>query len=322
MAGNITTNTANLIRTDVWSQELKEILREELQAMRYVRMLTDFPDGDTFHIPQIADAITDAYTEDAAIVYNALGTTDFTFSITDYVSSGHYITRKMMQDSYYMSELMSSFVPKQSRSIMEGIETAILDRPNSNYAANNAATIDGIAHRVSGGNAGILEVQDFAYAMYSLKKAHVPQTNMVAIVDPSVEYQLNTLSQLTNVSNNPKWEGIVSDGIASGMRFIANVYGFDVYTSNFLPDVADGALLERDGSTANDFSVTNGKANYFFSATADVLPLVGAMRQEPIVDTEFNKDFQREEIVTTARYGFKLFRPENMVNIVTKPTIV
>jgi hypothetical protein len=227
-----------------------------------------------------------------------------------------------MQDSYYMSELMSSFVPKQSRSIMEGIETAILDRPNSNYAANNAATIDGIAHRVSGGNAGILEVQDFAYAMYSLKKAHVPQTNMVAIVDPSVEYQLNTLSQLTSVSNNPKWEGIVSDGIASGMRFIANVYGFDVYTSNFLPDVADGALLERDGSTANDFSVTNGKANYFFSATADVLPLVGAMRQEPIVDTEFNKDFQREEIVTTARYGFKLFRPENMVNIVTKPTIV
>ena len=318
MAGNLTTNTLDLIRDDLWSAELREILREELQATKYVDWRSDFPDGDTLHIPQIADAITDDYVEDAAIVYNALGTNDFTLTIDKYKSSAHYITRKMMQDSYYMNELASSFVPKQARAIMESLETDILAKGAG--TANDAAAINGVAHRIAGGNAGVIEVADFAYAMYALKKAHVPQTNMVAIVDPSVEFQLNTLSQLTSVSNNPRWEGIVSDGIASGMRFVANVYGFDVYTSNFLP-TATGATLLNDRAGGTPLDVSAGKCNYFFSATSDVLPFVGAMRQEPIVDREFNKDYQREELVTTARWGTKVIRPENLVNVVTLPTI-
>jgi hypothetical protein len=203
MAGNITTGTGDLIRNDVWSAELREILREELQAMRYVDWRSDFPDGDTLHIPQIADAITDDYTEDAQVVYNALGTNDFTLTIDQYKSSGHYITRKLMQDSYYMNELMSSFVPKQARAILEAAETDILAKGAG--TGSDGATINGVDHRVSGGSAGVIEVADFAYALYALKKSHVPQTNMVAIVDPSVEFQLNTLSLLTKVSNNPGW---------------------------------------------------------------------------------------------------------------------
>ncbi len=318
MAGNITTGTGDLIRNDIWSAELREILREELQAMKYVDWRSDFPDGDTLHIPQIADAITNDYTEDAQVVYNALGTNDFTLTIDQYKSSGHYITRKLMQDSYYMNELMSSFVPKQARAILEAAETDILAKGAG--TGSDGATINGIDHRVSGGNAGVIEVADFAYAMYALKKSHVPQTNMVAIVDPSVEFQMNTLSQLTTVSNNPRWEGIVNDGIASGMRFVANIYGFDVYTSNFLP-TATGATALKDRAGGTGVDVSAGKCNYFFSATSDVLPFVGAMRQDPIVDREFNKDFQREELVTTARWGTKVIRPENLVNIVTLPTI-
>lgn len=318
MAGNLTTGTGDLIRNDIWSAELREILREELQAMKYVDWRSDFPDGDTLHIPQIADAITNDYTEDSQVVYNALGTNDFTLEIDQYKSSGHYITRKLMQDSYYMNELMSSFVPKQARAIMEAAETDILAKGAG--TASDGATINGIDHRISGGNAGVIEVADFAYALYALKKSHVPQTNMVAIVDPSVEFQMNTLSQLTTVSNNPRWEGIVNDGIASGMRFVANIYGFDVYTSNFLP-TATGATALKDRAGGTGVDVSAGKCNYFFSATSDVLPFVGAMRQDPIVDREFNKDFQREELVTTARWGTKVIRPENLVNIVTLPTI-
>ena len=318
MAGNITTGTGDLIRNDIWSAELREILREELQAMKYVDWRSDFPDGDTLHIPQIADAITNDYVEDAQVVYNALGTNDFTLTIDQYKSSGHYITRKLMQDSYYMNELMSSFVPKQARAILEAAETDILAKGAGTL--NDAAAINGVAHRIAGGNAGVIEVADFAYALYALKKSHVPQTNMVAIVDPSVEFQMNTLSQLTTVSNNPRWEGIVNDGIASGMRFVANIYGFDVYTSNFLP-TATGATLLNDRAGGSPVDVSAGKCNYFFSATSDVLPFVGAMRQDPIVDREFNKDFQREELVTTARWGTKVIRPENLVNVVTLPTI-
>jgi hypothetical protein len=67
---------------------------------------------------------------------------------------------------------------------------------------------------------------------------------------------------------------------------------------------------------------TNGVANLFFSAASDVLPIIGAIRQPPKVDSEYNKDLQREEYVTTCRYDFKLYRPENAVLVLTDSTAV
>jgi hypothetical protein len=165
-------------------------------------------------------------------------------------------------------------------------------------------------------------VTDFARARFSLKKLNVPDTNLVAIVDPSVEYTLNTLTNLVSVSDNPRWEGIVADGIATGMKFVKNVYGFDVYTSNYLKTATDNALTNAAASPANqDFSSVNGKVNLFFSAATNVSPFVGAWRQAPKVDFEYNKDKQRDEYVTTARYGVKLYRPENMVRVITKTNV-
>lgn len=316
-----TGNTSLLTRSEIWSAELKEVLQEDLMGMNWVRMLDGFPDGDTFTIPSIGESRTDDYAEDTAVKYRPMDTGEFQFTIDEYISSGTYVTKKAEQDVFYINELVSSFVPKQRRAIMEHFEARLFERPEDAYAANAQGQINGAYHRMSGGNAGRLELADFAYAMYSLKKANVPQSNMIAIVDPSVEYYINTLSSLVSVADNPRWEGIVADGVASGMRFVKNIYGFDVYTSNFLPDVTDGALPERDGTTANSFATAAGKPAYFFSAESTVLPLVAAWRQEPEVDSEYNKDYQRTEFVTTARYGSKLYRPENMVSIVTKTDV-
>lgn len=135
-------------------------------------------------------------------------------------------------------------------------------------------------------------------------------TNLVALVDPSVEYALSTLSNLTNVSNNPRWEGIVRDGMSTGTKFVMNVYGFDVYVSQNLK-------VNTTSETINSVTASAGVNNLFFSAAPDVLPIVGSIRQPPKVDSEYNKDMQREEYITTCRYGFKLFRPENMVVVLT-----
>lgn len=320
MAG-MTSSTSYLTRSDVWGQELKELLRDEMQAQRYVRMLEGFPDGDTFHIPQIGEVAVNNYTEDTAVTYDPLATADFTFTVDKYLTSATYITRKAEQDMFYANELMSRFVPEQERAILEHFESTTFAAPEAGVSANSAEAINGIAHRIAGGNSGRIELEDFAYARYALKKANVPDQAMVAIVDPSVEFQLNTLSNLVNVSNNPKFEGIVSNGIATGMRFVANVYGFDVYTSNYLPANTDSALAERDGATTNDFSVNNGVVNMFFSANAVANPFVGAWRQMPDVDYEYNKDYQRHEYVTSARYGVKLYRPEGIVRIATNPDV-
>jgi hypothetical protein len=243
-------NTANmslLTRTDLWSAELKEILRDEMQAQKYVRMLDGFGDGNTLHIPSIGQAQVDNYSEDQAVVYRPMDTGEFTFTIDKYLVSATYMTKKAEQDAFYANEMMSRFVPEQERSIMEHFELTTFAAPESGVSANSNESIDGVEHRWAGVS-GTIAVNDFARALHALKKANVPQRNLVAVVDPSVEYDINSISNITNVSNNPQWEGIVSSGIASGMKFVRNIFGFDVYTSNFLATVTDSALPDRDNS--------------------------------------------------------------------------
>jgi hypothetical protein len=305
-----TTDTnEHLIRSNLWSKQIKEVLEDELIGMKYVRMITDFPDGDTLNIPSIGQAEVNDYVEDEAVQYTAMDTGNFTFTINEYKSSATYVTRKMLQDSFYASELVSSFVPKQSRAIMKSIEVDIFEAINSGQTASDLNAINGANHRfVGGGTSEVIELEDFARARYALQKANVPMTNLVFICDPSVEYTLTTLTSLVNVSNNPRWEGIVRDGISTGMKFVMNVFGFDVWVSQNLPTANETI----DGKTT-----AAGKANFFFSAAPDVLNTVGLIRQAPTVDSEFNKDRQREEYITTCRYGFKLFRPENLVTVLT-----
>ena len=310
MAGFTAASDDHLIRSSLWSKDLKDVLEEELFAQKYVKMITDFPDGDTLNIPSIGAMESADYTEDTAVRYTRMDTGNFTFTIDQYKSSATYITNKHKQDSYYMNELVSSFVPKQSRALMEAMETKILDVGPTGQTASDLNTINGADHRwVGSGTSEVISVTDFAKAKYALRKANVPMTNLIAVVDPSVEYTLSTLTNLVNVSNNPHWEGIVREGMSTGMRFAMNVYGFDVYVSDFLKS---GIAETVDGT-----SVTTGVANLFFSASPDVMPIIGNIRQAPKVDSEYNKDFQREEYVTTCRYGFKLFRPENMVVVLT-----
>jgi len=311
MAGFTAASDDHLIRSLVWSKDLKDVLEEELFAQKYVKMITDFPDGDTLNIPSIGAMESSDYTEDTAVRYTRMDTGNFTFTIDQYKSSATYITNKHKQDTYYMNELVSSFVPKQSRALMEAMETKILDVGPSNQTSADTNTINGADHRwIGSGTNETIAITDFAKAKYALRKANVPMTNLVAIVDPSVEYELSTLTNLANVSNNPHWEGIVRDGMSTGMRFAMNVYGFDVYVSDFLKV---NSASEQIGTP----TAAAGVNNLFFSASPDVMPIIGNVRQAPKVDSDYNKDFQREEYVTTCRYGFKLFRPENMVCVVT-----
>src|SRR5688572_18175134 len=125
MAGFSTTNNEHLIRAEIWSREIKEVLEDTLIGTRYVRML-DFPDGDQLTIPSIGQMQSRDYTEGQQVMYDAMDTGEFTFTITDYKSSATYITNKMKQDSFYMNELVSSFVPKQARALAVAMEAKIL----------------------------------------------------------------------------------------------------------------------------------------------------------------------------------------------------
>lgn len=309
MAGFSTQTNAHLIRSNLWSAQLKDYFEDELMGTNYVRWITDFPDGDTLNIPSVGQAEVSDYVENSAAKYTAMDTGNFTFTVNKYKQSGSYMTEKMKQDSYYASQVLSSFVPKQRRAIMAALETDIMNACPDGQTASDLNQINGADHRwVASGTNEVIIPEDFARVRYSFQKAAVPLVNLVAIVDPSVEYNLSTLTNLVNVSNNKAWEGIIRDGASTGMRFLFNIYGFDVYTSNFLKS----GMSETIASSPNGTAVTAGVANLFFSATPEALPLVGLIRQAPKVDSEFNKDYQREEYITTARWGIKLFRPESL----------
>lgn len=311
MAGFTYANNEHLVRANLWSNRLKEPLLDELFCQKYVDWLTDFPDGDTLNIPSIGQAEVQNYAENQQVRYTAMDTGNFTFTIDQYKSSATFITERMKQDSFYMSRLMASFVPAQHRALMKDVEVKILDTLASSQTATSTNAINSASHRWIGqGTNETMVPQDFAKALYALEKANVPRVNLIAIVDPSVEYAINTMTNLVNASNNPTWEGIISSGMSTGMRFIKSIYGFDVYVSQNLK-------VNSTSETISAVTASAGVNNLFFSAASDLLPIVGLIRQSPKVDSEFNKDLQREEYVTTMRYGVKAYRPENIVCVVT-----
>ena len=302
----------HLLRSNVWSSQMKTLLEDELMGMRWVKILSEFPDGTTFNIPSVGEAETRDYSEGQAIRYDRMDTGNYTFSWDQYKYSANAVTEKFKRDSYYAEQVVSSFVPKQHRALMEAVETRILSRGNDNQTASSLNAINGADHRwVGSGTNETMAPVDFAKARYSLQKANITPTNLIAIVDPSVTYALQTSPNIMNaLSPYQMSESIFKEGGTTGTRFRFNLFGFDIYESNY---------LKRDISeTVDGLTVTVGVSNLLFSATpGDTLPIIGGFKQMPTVYSEFNKDLQQTEYLTICEYGFKLYRPENMVVVLS-----
>lgn len=310
--GFTTLSDEHLRRSEVWSRDLKSLLLDELMGLRFVKLLTDFPDGVTFTIPSVGEAESADFAEGQAIRYNRMDTGEFQFTFTQYKYSANSISAKFKRDSYYASDVEAMFVPRQHRALMEAVETRILSRGNAGQTASSTNQINSADHRwVGSGTNETIALSDFAKARYSLFKANVPMTNLVAILDPSAIYTIQTQTNVVNLlTPDPQWQQVVKSGAVTGMRFQFNLYGFDVYESNYLP----GSIAE----TISGRTTTTAVANQFFSAAeGDIKPIIGGFRQMPSVFSEFNKDLMQDEYVTICEYDFKLYRPENMVIVLT-----
>ena len=311
----------HLVRTEVWSNELKEVLQEMLIGTKYVRFLEGFGDGNQLTIPSLGELPVRQADEDNPASYDSADTGEFTFSIDRYPEVATFITDRAKQDSFYYQQLIGSFPGKMRRAIDENLETGVMSLANT-QTLNDANSINGAPHRfiASGTSNTTLSADDFAKAKFSLDKASAYGAR-VAIIDPSQEYVLNTLTNLVQVQNNPQFEGIVTSGMTAtgSMRFIRNIYGFDVYVSNFLATPTDTAInADARGSISTP---TAPKTNIFMSVGGDLTPFVGAWRQMPRIEYERNKDMRRDEYVMNARYGLKLYRPECLVSVISRSTI-
>jgi hypothetical protein len=306
MAANQTGNSGTIIRSELWQAQLEEILHEQLTGTPFVRQV-DFPDGSAFTMPSIGTALVRDLPEGTEVTFDALDTGEVTITMNDPVIAANSISRILLEDSMWSSDVMSAVPVEQAAAIMERFETDVLALANSQFAgASDANQINGIDHRrVASGTNETMAPSDFAYAGYALKKAKIPNQSLLAVVDPSVAFALETSTNLVNISNNPRWEGIIESGITNNMRFIKNVYGFDVFESNLLPTANE---------TINSLTTAAGKANLFMSVARDsILPFVLAWRRKPILETDSPLKSQEEQVITTARWGTGLVRDENLV---------
>lgn len=322
MAGFEIRSDEHLTRSQLWSTQLKSLLLDDLQAQQFVRIL-DIPSdagSSTFNIPSMGEAEVSDFVEGGRVRYNRFDTGNYTFTPDKYKYSANSVSEKFKRDSFYANEVISAFLPRQHRALMVDVETRILAVANSGQTASGLNAINGGNHRwVGSGTNETISLKDFALAQFSLKKGNVPLTGLSAIVDPSVIYTLQTQANLVNLMTpNPKWGPMVSNVTPTGMKFEMNIYGFDVYSSNYLP--ANGTSHNGTGiETVNGLSTGAGVCNYLFHAAKDdTSPWVGAFLQMPTVYSEFNKDTQETEYVTFIEYGFQGdFRPENLVTILT-----
>lgn len=305
----VTTADSALIQASLWSSDLKEIVKADLMAQTLVRMIPTF-DGDVLNIPSIGQFQADDYTEDTEIKMRGIVTGNSQFSINKYKSSGTYVTDKMKQDSYVISQVQAMFVPEQRDAIMRHFEVDVMNLANA-QTLNGLNLINGAAHRfVASGTGNTVTLNDLQRIRYGFQKAYMPMQRIVGIVCPEFEIALTKLFTTANaISYNPQREGIISTALSDGTRFIGQFLGIDFYVSHYLPDANE---------TIGGLTTTSGKANIFFTTGNDRFnPFIASWKQAPMVETVRRAERQRDEYFTTARYGVKLEREDNLIVMLT-----
>src|SRR6185436_4943224 len=143
MAAFQTATNQNLIKTQVFSNDITSLLLDDLNAMQFVRMLNDFPDGFNFNIPIIGEAEVSTFNEGQAMKFQQMDSVNFQFNFTDYVYSGNSMTEKFKRDSWLSPQIIALFPQRQHRALMEYFETRVWAVGNAGKTASSLNTING-----------------------------------------------------------------------------------------------------------------------------------------------------------------------------------
>ena len=322
MSGNTTANTSALRRAEVYSDMILDTIKDQFLPDGIHRDVTDFQDGDTLNITTFGDVVLRDLTEDEDTPVDALDSGQITLTITEHVGSGLYLTDKAKEDSNKAAQFDAAFVPKQLRAIKEYYETKLLAAFPDSQTSANANAINGYAKRyVASGSNQTLSLDDIIYAKLSMDKVFMPDAGRILILDGIVEATVNGLPNIVNVSNNPMWQGVVETGFGKNMRFLKNIFGFDIYISNRLKQVASEAV-DTSGITvpapSSSATVTTGVANVALCVSDDMTtPIMGAWRRQPKTESYRNVQKRRDEFYTTSRFGFGVQRSQSGLVLLT-----
>lgn len=321
----LTSNTTAFIEAQQYSQFILENLNDIMLPDGFWRDVSDFGSGTTLNIKTIGDVTLQEIDEDIAPTFNAIDTGSVTMTITDFVGDAWAVSDKLREDGAQIDQLMGARALASTRAFAENHETRFLSVASTIQTLANVNLVNGRPHRWVAGGAGatnrLMTLDDFIAARLAFDKARMPQAGRIAVVDPAVAATIESLSNLVNVSNNPMFEGIVTTGFAANHKFVRNVYGWDIWTSNFLPlKTATEALNASSYNLANDTAEIGDVANIFMSVADDnVKPIMHAWRRQPRTTGDRNFQLDQDEFKVTSRFGFGGQRTDSIVVIYTDP---
>jgi hypothetical protein len=321
----LTSNTSAFIEAQQYSQFILENLHDYLLPEGMWRDVTDFGSGTTLNIKTVGTVTIQDAAEDTPLNYSPIDTGTLTLSITDYVGDAWKVSDDLREDGSQVDTLMAMRAMESTRALGENHETRFLSVANTAQTAANLNLVNGRPHRWVGSaasNARTITLEDFISMKLAFDKANSPAGGRIAIVDPVVEATLNSLTNLVNVSNNPMFEGMVTEGFARDHRFVRNVFGWDVYTSNFLPTLtATEAINASSYGLTSETAAVGDKANIFMCVADDTCkPIMHAWRRAPQTEGWRDNEERADKYQVTSRYGLGAQRVDTLGVILTHPS--
>jgi hypothetical protein len=166
---------------------------------------------------------------------------------------------------------------------------------------------------------------DLIHLRLAFDKANVPQAGRIAIVDPVVAatFQKKVIITTGNadgsLARNATFQKLLESGFNNEHQFVMDLHGWSIWTSNLVADVKVAeTTLHLVGTGDTGASNVGDKANVFMSILDDnTKPLMAAWRQQPKVEGE---RYQRDEFLTTARWGVGSQRQDTLGIVFTSPT--
>ena len=322
----LTTNTTAFIEAEQYSDILITNIEPLLLPEIFWRDVSDFGHGDTLNVKTVGEVIIQEVSEDTPLVSNPIDSGTVTLTITDHVGAKWGISDVLREDGNQIPALMGEHAMSATRALAQHHESRFLEVASTIQTNANVNLVNGMPHRwVAGGAAAtnrVMTLEDFAVMGLSFDLADVPAEGRVAIVPPVVATTIETLTNLVNVSNNKMFEGIVETGFERNHRFVKNIYGWDVYTSNRLPaKTATEALDASSYALANDTAEVGDKPCIFMNIADDnSKPIMHAWRLRPGIKGWRDDDHFTDRFQSRSRFGFAGQRTDTIGVVWVHPT--
>ncbi len=310
----LTSNTAAFIEAEQYSKFILTNLHDGLLPTQFYRDVSDFASGTTLNIKTIGTATLQDVSENQPLVYAPIDTSTVTMAITEYRGDAWYVTDVLRQDGAQVEQLMAARAMETTRAIQENFETVYLAAANDAQTPADANLVNGFAHRAeaTGGTNPdqVMALADIAALALSFDKANVPMGGRVALVDPVVATTMALgFTGTFATDHTPIFENVLKEGFTREHRFVMHIYGFDFFTSNRLPRIATETI---------GVQIDNAVANIFMCVLDDnTKPMMIAWRQQPRAEAERNIPLQRDQFLTTARWGVGNQRVDTLGVILT-----